>query len=748
MGLVIRLFTIALILFIPSLAWSDCTADATQASVQSCIDGITSATSGEFTIHIQAGTENWTTSVNVNMNDTSGAGNMTNVTVLNIIGAGIGNTVITDTGTATTFGSARLFVVSTKSGKKVRISGMTLNANTSVGTGSSSCLVLINGTGTETRLDTIQFNFSRPTNGANSNGIKWWQTNGAYGLIDNCTFNVTGLNYGGNPIQVLGAGSGSGDTVAWRGRAFTPGTANATYVENNTFTMESPGNDFLDGYSGARIVARYNTLHGSSGGAHGNDSTAAGDSVHTQEMYNNSYDNICGESECNSGTNRPWAFMWRGGTGVFYNNRIDATGINVAAIVVNYRSNPSAEGTATNATPSSTVLYTTSTTGATVGYYVYRQAGTDVSYCKITSIVANTSITCSAGLSGGNQWSSGDKFMVFYFPNTDGGCDGNSPSDGNVTDNQGWLCRQQVGSTYDSGYVVKPIYAWGNVYNGTTEGHLTVGSGSTRHSTYHVKPNQTFFNCDSAADCKTDTDAVNIPGFGENQGWTYSRYTCPHPLADPDAQGDCAETGEMYGTTGYTLTGGEADTTAPTVTTVYVNGATMTINFSEAITSADNAAFTLDPSGADVTVDCPAVATGALSMACTISRALVQAETATYAYSDTKVIDASSNALANIGTTAITANQTPAEAPTQTLTVNKTGAGCTVTSSPSGISFGGATASDDFAFNSGTVVTLSGYSENGWNAPTFGGDCASNGTVTMSAAKTCTATCTQVYLFP
>jgi len=35
-----------------------------------------------------------------------------------------------------------------------------------------------------------------------------------------------------------------------------------------------------------------------------------------------------------------------------------------------------------------------------------------------------------------------------------------------------------------------------------------------------------------------------------------------------------------------------------------------------------------------------------------------------------------------------------------------------------------------------------------YKAITYGGDCAANGTVTMDAGKTCTATCTQVYLFP
>jgi hypothetical protein len=85
--------------------------------------------------------------------------------------------------------------------------------------------------------------------------------------------------------------------------------------------------------------------------------------------------------------------------------------------------------------------------------------------------------------------------------------------------------------------------------------------------------------------------------------------------------------------------------------------------------------------------------------------------------------------------------------PTYTLTVTKTGAGCSVVTSPSTDINCGSTCSA--TVGEGTAIQLFGTSNNGWNAITYGGDCAANGTVTMSTGgKTCTATCTQVQLFP
>lgn len=98
----------------------------------------------------------------------------------------------------------------------------------------------------------------------------------------------------------------------------------------------------------------------------------------------------------------------------------------------------------------------------------------------------------------------------------------------------------------------------------------------------------------------------------------------------------------------YGGTGG--DTTPPTVeyVTILENGISLVIGFSEPITATDNAAFTLDPTGADVTVDCPVVETATDTMTCTISRAILYSETATYGYTGGNVADVAENALEEI----------------------------------------------------------------------------------------------------
>lgn len=84
--------------------------------------------------------------------------------------------------------------------------------------------------------------------------------------------------------------------------------------------------------------------------------------------------------------------------------------------------------------------------------------------------------------------------------------------------------------------------------------------------------------------------------------------------------------------------------------------------------------------------------------------------------------------------------------PVYTLTVNKTGAGCRVVSSPDTSIACGATCSA--SMGASTDVQLFGISENGWELVTFGGDASAGGTVTMSAAKTVTATCLETKLWP
>jgi hypothetical protein len=672
-------YLVAILLLIPCVSFAadiHCDSTTLQAAIDAAADG--------DTITCRAGSYTWTASPVIPA--TKG---------LTITGKG----TTTDTGTLITHAAKPLTINLADANSVVDISGFKITK-----TASGPSITINNSNNPPVYggdpMFRIHGNYFEDGTLGGYGGI--YVSNYSYGLIDNNTFN----DFGAYAIYVnyrITGESTSAREGAWAwSQPQAIGTNKAVYIENNTFaTTKGASTIAISGSSGARYVARYNTITGSSISSH---SGCTGGRY--QPIWLESYSNQINYSAS-------YGLLWyRTSSGIMWNN-----------------------------------TFPISTSSTVVRVDMERSYRTD----------CNTTYTDVNKL-----------------------CNGTVAIDGNTSEMNGWPCMGQPGygplqTAYTDGvltgegmglgYVFSGLFAWGNTnqttsinlrYNGTQpaqEAHMAFGRELFNTANMIIggaKPATCSFDADVGRDIYIDTTDTTKPIVWQcsaTNTWTqhWTPYTCPHPLADPLAQGECNATA---GTEGYILTGGESDTTAPTVTSVYVNGATMTMTFSEPITSTADAGFSLTPSGAAVTVDCPAVSTAATSMACTISRALVQAETATYAYTDTKVIDAASNPLANIGATAITGNLTPAEAPTSKLTVNKTGSGCTVTSSPSGISFGGATASDDFEFNTNTVVTLSGYSENGWNAITYGGDCASNGTVTMNAAKECTATCTQVYLFP
>jgi hypothetical protein len=607
----IKILLTIIILLIPVYSWgADCSWTdnaATVASpydhvdVQNCVNEASLKT-GEVTISIPTATVNWDDRVTVNM-----ASGWANVTKLTIQGAGAGQTNITDTGTNTTFMQARLFQLITKSGIELRLSGMTLTCGTTTGPDATSGLIVVSGSSASIRIDNITVpNLNKAANSKYYNAIMWQQNDSAYGVIDSCSFTSTGAAWNGQAIKIFGANSGYGEANSWIAKAFTPGSANALYVENNTFNYaDGGGNGCSDTYHGDRSVYRYNNTVNCGFGGHGNDSSSAGSSTHTQEIYNNAF--------TGSGTNY---VVMRGGTGVVYNNSFANT-IGTPIIVTNYRGNYYYEGTATNVSPSSTVMTDSTASFSLSGTrYIYNQ--TQKAYCLITSS-NSTSATCSAGLSGGKTWSSGDKYIITFYGTTDLMCDGNSTVDGNVEANEGWLCKQQAGSTYASGYTYKPIYAWGNVHDGQTKGWAVVNpADSTRSKTYHVVEDKTFFNCDSAATCKTATDAVDVPGFGENKGWTYEPYDCPHTLV---GTGTCLSS--TAGKSGYST--GSA---APTLTsaTIGTNGTTLTLVFSEAVNATAITGLSISVPSGQATISLTS-GSGTTSLVTTISRTVTQGVT-------------------------------------------------------------------------------------------------------------------------
>jgi hypothetical protein len=188
------------------------------------------------------------------------------------------------------------------------------------------------------------------------------------------------------------------------------------------------------------------------------------------------------------------------------------------------------------------------------------------------------------------------------------------------------------------------------------------------------------------------------------------------------------------------------DTTAPTVTSAVIqaNGTDIIFGFSEQCDAADGAAFTIVPSGGAATLTCPA-ASNVTSLTCTISRAtaIQQSETFTYGYTGVKVTDNATNALDTItaSSTGVFNASTQNTPPTATLSITVVGGG-SVASIPTGIDCG-ATCSK--VYDTDTAVTLYPTTNNGWQGPTYSGDCSSNA-VTMSEAKACTVTFSEIKL--
>jgi hypothetical protein len=151
--------------------------------------------------------------------------------------------------------------------------------------------------------------------------------------LDHCTFNVstaimlTGPGPGlidhvtatnmTNFIQMIEPGRNNGDETpsdsgwTWN-NAHTPGSPNALYIEDSTFS--NPSNDVWDGacvfqgYTGARIVARYNKLNAVMLEAHGNEGWVG---TRWWEYYNN--------TSISSGKGK-WAICNRAGSGIIFNN--------------------------------------------------------------------------------------------------------------------------------------------------------------------------------------------------------------------------------------------------------------------------------------------------------------------------------------------------------------------------------------------------------------------------------------------
>jgi hypothetical protein len=254
-------------------ASASCTASSTVAQIQACVGTLTAG----GTINIGAGSATWATPINISTKD------------LNLIGAGIGNTVITCTGDCVTL--ARNGTSSAS-----RISGFTFINGVIYLWGLDSTKAF--------RIDHNRFQSTSNREMAIAGG-----TYGVHpkGLIDNNTVQHVRFIVAGTYDMLADSTS---QFAIW---ATDPdfGGPNAIYIENNTLSGNS-NIGTVDANYGGRYVYRFNTVdcngsycqefHGVQGG------NRAGQ---RWETYGNTFSNVA------------WTTSFiRGGSGYYFNNKV------------------------------------------------------------------------------------------------------------------------------------------------------------------------------------------------------------------------------------------------------------------------------------------------------------------------------------------------------------------------------------------------------------------------------------------
>ena len=260
---------------------------------------------GGDTVNVPAGTCIWTTKVTFNKS-------------LNIIGAGIGNTIITGN-TGIIYGDCPIWVNSAGGGLTIRISGFTFQSISIPSEG----MIYIAGPDNIIRIDHNRF-YNMTARSIWVAGLR------IKGVIDHNTFHTDAagtLNVQAVFIRGSANSQASADTswtipLEW-------GTDKFIYIEDNTFTYDLTPDGLCDCENGGRYVFRYNTVNGVNGGSlggHGYDSVAR--SCMAKAVYNNTFSNSAANS---------YAIQFRGGTGVVYNNTVTGTWSAPFALT-NYRS--------------------------------------------------------------------------------------------------------------------------------------------------------------------------------------------------------------------------------------------------------------------------------------------------------------------------------------------------------------------------------------------------------------------------
>jgi hypothetical protein len=278
--------------FNPESLWA-ATISATSCSRNDVGAAVDSAENGD-TVLIPAGNCTWTTSLTVADK------------YLTIQGAGSGLTIITDGVSKALYPNIpQVLHWTPKDGGLSRLTGITFKGGL-VKDGNRGIVVII-GPSRQVRVDHCKF---IPTN---TSALFVY---GVEGVIDHNLFDLSA--HGGYAIYVMGDGYGD---ASWA-KGSTLGTVENMFVEDNVI-MHDQTKGFhyygVDGWSGSRVVYRYNQFIATTIGNHGTESAGRWRSQRQFEIYNNTW---------------TWDMMGnafssvigvRGGTGVVFNNTLTIT---------------------------------------------------------------------------------------------------------------------------------------------------------------------------------------------------------------------------------------------------------------------------------------------------------------------------------------------------------------------------------------------------------------------------------------
>ena len=227
-----------ILFFLPAISWGACSGSspiwtAASASRTDVNDCVTASSAGD-TINVPSGTQTWATPITLSKG-------------IQIVGAGVGNTIITKGGTS-------IFSITTPSSANLlRISGFTFKVATGNEGGGihMRCTDSASSPSYNIRVDN---NLFTTPSGACTTGHCYIINYGCRGVIDNNTFEKADY-----PLGVGLAGAFPGD-VAWlEYPELVFGTANDNiYIEDNVVTDASSAISDCD--EGGRYVFRYNDI--------------------------------------------------------------------------------------------------------------------------------------------------------------------------------------------------------------------------------------------------------------------------------------------------------------------------------------------------------------------------------------------------------------------------------------------------------------------------------------------------------